>query len=202
MTCLLQTYKIILWLLLDFGGRAYFGQEIFYMPVLLVNNAFWKKENMTQKLIDLTPMRHDKVDFRQISILNMLFEHKYGWNWILIKIILSHINSLQIINCLSQDYPAIIHYLSHRKPCGKMAAHKLIVKLWYYHGLEWTELGQNHIIYIHYKYLTSIQKEHLSCLKSTASDHIEQKLRHWFTSSDIQFKIAARVIVSDLDWQI
>mgnify|MGYP002721121269 FL=1 len=46
----------------DFGGRAYFGKEIFNAGVLLVNNAFWKKENMTQKLIDLTNEWHDKVD--------------------------------------------------------------------------------------------------------------------------------------------
>ena len=75
MTCLLLTYKIILWLLLEiFGGRAYFGQESLTQVFLLVNNAFWKKDNMTHKLIDLTNEWHDKVEQADQSILNMLLK--------------------------------------------------------------------------------------------------------------------------------
>lgn len=100
----------------DFGGRAYFGREIFNAGVLLINNDLWKQENMTQKLIDLTNEWHDKVDQADQSILNMLFEHKwleldFDYNHIVIH---KQFTDYQLP--AGQDYPAIIHYLSHRKP--------------------------------------------------------------------------------------
>ena len=181
----------------DFGGRAYFGQEIFNAGVLLVNNAFWKKENMTQKLIDLSNEWHDKVEQADQSILNMLFEHKwleldFDYNHIVIH---KQFTDYQLP--AGQDYPAIIHYLSHRKPWKDLAAQTYRDVWWYYHGLEWTELGQNH-------HLHPLQKSHLypikepfTCLIYTASDHIEQIETLVQSLPDIQFKIAARVMVSD-----
>ena len=181
----------------DFGGRAYFGQEIFNAGVLLVNNTFWKKENMTQKLIDLSNEWHDKVDQADQSILNMLFEHKwleldFDYNHIVIH---KQFTDYQLP--AGQDYPAIIHYLSHRKPWKDLAAQTYRDVWWYYHGLEWTELGQNH-------HLHPLQKSHLypikepfTCLIYTASDHIEQIETLVQSLPDIQFKIAARVMVSD-----
>ena len=76
MICLLQTYKIILWLLFEISGVEPISVEMFNAGVLLINNALWKQENMTQKLIDLTNEWHDKVDQADQSILNMLFENK------------------------------------------------------------------------------------------------------------------------------
>ena len=181
----------------DFGGRAYFGQEIFNAGVLLVNNTFWKKENMTQKLIDLSNEWHDKVDQADQSILNMLFENKwleldFDYNHIVIH---KQFTDYQLP--VGQDYPGIIHYLSHRKPWKDLAAQTYRDVWWYYHGLEWTELGQNH-------HLHPLQKSHLypikepfTCLIYTASDHIEQIETLVQSLPDIQFKIAARVMVSD-----
>ena len=181
----------------DFGGRAYFGQEIFNAGVLLVNNAFWKKENMTQKLIDLSNEWHDKVEQADQSILNMLFEHKwleldFDYNHIVIH---KQFTDYQLPE--GQDYPAIIHYLSHRKPWKDLAAQTYRDVWWYYHGLEWTELSQNH-------YLHPLQKSHIypvkesfTCLIYTASDRIEQIETLIQSLPDIQFKIAARVMVSD-----
>ena len=181
----------------DFGGRAYFGQEIFNAGVLLINNAIWKKENMTQKLIDLTNEWHDKVDQADQSILNMLFENKwleldFDYNHIVIH---KQFTDYQLP--VGQDYPGIIHYLSHRKPWKDLAAQTYRDVWWYYHGLEWTELGQNH-------HLHPLQKSHLypikepfTCLIYTASDHIEQIETLIQSLPAIQFKIAARVMVSD-----
>lgn len=181
----------------DFGGRAYFGREIFNAGVLLINNDLWKQENMTQKLIDLTNEWHDKVDQADQSILNMLFEHKwleldFDYNHIVIH---KQFTDYQLP--AGQDYPAIIHYLSHRKPWKDLAAQTYRDVWWYYHGLEWTELGQNH-------HLHPLQKSHLypikepfTCLIYTASDHIEQIETLVQSLPDIQFKIAARVMVSD-----
>lgn len=181
----------------DFGGRAYFGREMFNAGVLLINNDLWKQEQMTQRLIDLTNEWHDKVDQADQSILNMLFEHKwleldFDYNHIVIH---KQFTDYQLP--AGQDYPGIIHYLSHRKPWKDLAAQTYRDVWWYYHGLEWTELGQNH-------HLHPLQKSHLypikesfTCLIYTASDHIEQIETLIQSLPDIQFKIAARVIVSD-----
>ena len=181
----------------DFGGRVYFGQEIFNAGVLLINNVLWKQEQMTQRLIDLTNEWHDKVNQADQSILNMLFEHKwleldFDYNHIVIH---KKFTDYQFPE--GQDYPGIIHYLSHRKPWKDLAAQTYRDVWWYYHGLEWTELGQNH-------HLHPLQKSHLypikepfTCLIYTASDHIEQIETLVQSLPDIQFKIAARVMVSD-----
>ena len=181
----------------DFGGRAYFGREIFNAGVLLINNAIWKKENMTQKLIDLTNEWHDKVDQADQSILNMLFENK----WLELDFDNNHIviherfANYRFPN--GQEYPGIIHYLSERKPWQVHAGQTYRDVWWYYHDMEWTELGKNH-------HLHSLKKLHLypikfpfSCLIYTASDQIEQLETLIVALPEVQFKIAARVIVSE-----
>ena len=181
----------------DFGGRAYFEREIFNAGVLLIHNAFWKQENMTQKLIDLTNEWHDKVDQADQSILNMLFENKwleldFDYNHIVI-----HKQFTDYRLPVGQDYPGIIHYLSHRKPWKDLAAQTYRDVWWYYHGLEWTELGQNHHLHPLQKSHIYPVKEPFTCLIYTASDHIEQIETLVQSLPDIQFKIAARVMVSD-----
>ena len=181
----------------DFGGRAYFGREIFNAGVLLIHNALWKQENMTQKLIDLTNEWHDKVDQADQSILNMLFENKWSeldfdYNHIVIH---KQFTDYQLPS--DQDYPAIIHYLSHRKPWKDLAAQTYRDVWWYYHGLEWTELGQNYHLHPLQKSHIYPIKEPFACLIYTASDHIEQIETLIQSLPDIQFKIAARVMVSD-----
>ncbi len=181
----------------DFGGRAYFGREMFNAGVLLINNDLWQQENMTQKLIDLTNEWHDKVDQADQSILNMLFEHKwleldFDYNHIVI-----HKQFTDYRLPAGQDYPGIIHYLSHRKPWKDLASQTYRDVWWYYHGLEWTELGQNYHLHPLQKYHLYPIKEPFTCLIYTASDHIEQIETLVQSLPDIQFKIAARVIVSD-----
>ena len=181
----------------DFGGRTYFGQEIFNAGVLLINNDLWKQENMTQRLIDLTNEWHDKVDQADQSILNMLFEHKwleldFDYNHIVIH---KQFTDYQLP--ADQDYPGIIHYLSHRKPWKDLAAQTYRDVWWYYHGLEWTELGQNYHLHPLQKSHIYPIKEPFACLIYTASDHIEQIETLVQSLPDIQFKIAARVMVSD-----
>ena len=181
----------------DFGGRAYFGREMFNAGVLLINNFLWKQENMTQKLIDLTNEWHDKVDQADQSILNMLFENRwleldFDYNHIVI-----HKQFTDYRLPVGQDYPGIIHYLSHRKPWKDLAAQTYRDVWWYYHGLEWTELGQNHHLHPLQKSHVYPVKEQFTCLIYTASDHIEQIETLVQSLPDIQFKIAARVMVSD-----
>ena len=181
----------------DFGGRAYFGREIFNAGVLLINNALWKQEHITQKLIDLTNEWHDKVDQADQSILNMLFENK----WLELDFDNNHIVIHERFANYSfpdgQEYPGIIHYLSERKPWQVHAGQTYRDVWWYYHDMEWTELGKNH-------HLHSLEKLHLypikfpfSCLIYTASDQIEQLETLIVALPEVQFKIAARVIVSE-----
>ena len=181
----------------DYGGRVYYGREMFNAGVLLINNRLWKQENMSQRLIDLTNEWHDKVDQADQSILNMLFENR----WIEMEFdnnhVVIHKQFTDYELPAGQDYPGIIHYLSHRKPWFDLAAQTYRDVWWYYHGLEWTELGKNH-------HLHPLQKSHiypirepLTCLIYTSSDHIEQIDTLIQSLPNIQFKIAARVMVSD-----
>ena len=181
----------------DYGGRVYYGREMFNAGVLLINNRLWKQENMSQRLIDLTNEWHDKVDQADQSILNMLFENR----WLEMEFdnnhVVIHKQFTDYELPAGQDYPGIIHYLSHRKPWFDLAAQTYRDVWWYYHGLEWTELGKNH-------HLHPLQKSHiypirepLTCLIYTASDHIEQIETLIQSLPNIQFKIAARVMVSD-----
>ena len=181
----------------DYGGRVYYGREMFNAGVLLINNRLWKQENMSQRLIDLTNEWHDKVDQADQSILNMLFENKwleldFDYNHIVIH---KQFTDYQLP--VGQDYPGIIHYLSHRKPWKDLAAQTYRDVWWYYHGLEWTELGQNHHLHPLQKSHIYPIKEPFTCLIYTASDHIEQIETLVQSLPDIQFKIAARVMVSD-----
>ena len=181
----------------DYGGKVYYDQEIFNVGVLLINNLVWKQENMSQRLIDLTNEWHDKVDQADQSILNMLFENR----WLEMEFdnnhVVIHKQFTDYELPAGQDYPGIIHYLSHRKPWFDLAAQTYRDVWWYYHSLEWTELGKNH-------HLHPLQKSHiypirepLTCLIYTSSDQIEQIETLIQSLPNIQFKIAARVMVSD-----
>ena len=181
----------------DFGGRAYFGREIFNAGVLLINNALWKQEHITQKLIDLTNEWHDKVDQADQSILNMLFENR----WLELDFDNNHIVIHERFANYSfpdgQEYPGIIHYLSERKPWQVHAGQTYRDVWWYYHNLEWTELGQNHHLHALQKHHIYPLKDPFTCLIYTASDQIEDIETLIQSLPDIQFKIAARVIVSE-----
>ena len=181
----------------DYGGRVYYGREMFNAGVLLINNRLWKQENMSQRLIDLTNEWHDKVDQADQSILNMLFENR----WIEMEFdnnhVVIHKQFTDYELPAGQDYPSIIHYLSHRKPWFDLASQTYRDVWWYYHSLVWTELGKNH-------HLHPLQKSHiypirepLTCLIYTSSDQIEQIETLIQSLPNIQFKIAARVMVSD-----
>ena len=100
----------------DYGGRVYYGREMFNAGVLLINNRLWKQENMSQRLIDLTNEWHDKVDQADQSILNMLFENRWIEMGFDNNHVVIHKQFTDYELPAGQDYPGIIHYLSHRKP--------------------------------------------------------------------------------------
>ena len=139
----------------DYGGKVYYGREIFNAGVLLINNRVWKQEQMTQRLIDLTNKWHDKADQVDQLVLNKLFENK----WLELDFdnnyIVSHKQFTDYKLPKFQDYPGVIHYLSNRKPWDDLGMQDYRDVWWYYHNLEWTELGQNY-------HLHALQKTHIS----------------------------------------
>ena len=181
----------------DYGGRVYYGREMFNAGVLLINNRLWKQENMSQRLIDLTNEWHDKVDQADQSILNMLFENRWIEMGFDNNHVVIHKQFTDYELPAGQDYPGIIHYLSHRKPWFDLAAQSYRDVWWYYHSLEWTELGQNHHLHPLQKLHIYPIREPFTCLIYTSSDQIEQIETLIQSLPNIQFKIAARVMVSD-----
>lgn len=181
----------------DYGRKVYYDQEMFNIGVLLINNRVWKQENMTQRLIDLTDELHDKVDIVDQHILNKLFENK----WLEIDFdnnyIVSHKQFTDYKLPKSQDYPGIIHYPSNRKPWDNLGIQAYRNVWWYYHNLEWTELGQNYHLHTLKKAHIYPQKLPVTCLIYTFSDRIEQLESLVQALPEIQFIIVASVKVSD-----
>ena len=181
----------------DYGGKVYYDQEIFNVGVLLINNLVWKQESMTQRLINLTDEQHDKADQVDQLVLNKLFENK----WLELDFdnhyIVSHKQFTDYKLPKSQDYPGIIHYPSNRKPWDNLGIQAYRNVWWYYHNLEWTELGQNYHLHTLKKAHIYPQKLPVTCLIYTFSDRIEQLESLVQALPEIQFIIVARVKVSD-----
>lgn len=170
---------------------------MFNTGVLLINKRVWKQENMPQRLIDLTDKLHDKVDMVDQHILNKLFENK----WLEIDFdnnyIVSHKQFTDYKLPKSQDYPGIIHYPSNRKPWDNLGIQAYRNVWWYYHNLEWTELGQNYYLHTLKKAHIYPQKLPVTCLIYTFSDRIEKLDSLVQALPEIQFIIVASVKVSD-----
>ena len=181
----------------DYGGKVYYGREIFNAGVLLINNRVWKQEQLPQRLIDLTNEWHDKADQVDQLVLNKLFENR----WVELDFdnnyIVSHKQFTDYKLPKSQDYPGIIHYPSNRKPWDNLGIQAYRNVWWYYHNLEWTELGQNYHLHTLKKAHIYPQKLPVTCLIYTFSDRIEQLESLVQALPEIQFIIVARVKVSD-----
>lgn len=181
----------------DYGGKVYYGREIFNAGVLLINNRVWKQEQLPQRLIDLTNEWHDKADQVDQLVLNKLFENR----WVELDFdnnyIVGHKQFTDYKLPKSQDYPGVIRYLSNRKPWEELGIQAYRNVWWYYHNLEWTELGQNYHLHSLKKAHIYPQKLPFTCLIYTFSDRIEQLESLVQALPEIQFIIVARVKVSD-----
>ena len=181
----------------DYGQKVYYDQEIFNIGVLLINNRVWKQEQMTQRLIDLTNEWHDKADQVDQLVLNKLFENR----WLELDFdnnyIVDHKQFTDYKLPKSQDYPGVIRYLSNRKPWDNLGIQAYRNVWWYYHNLEWTELGQNYHLHTLKKAHIYPQKLPVTCLIYTFSDRIEQLESLVQALPEIQFIIVASVKVSE-----
>ena len=181
----------------DYGRKVYYDQEIFNAGVLLINNRVWKQEQLTQRLIDLTNEWHDKADQVDQLVLNKLFENR----WLELDFdnnyIVDHKQFTDYKLPKSQDYPGVIRYLSNRKPWEELGIQAYRNVWWYYHNLEWTELGQNYHLHSLKKAHIYPQKLPFTCLIYTYSDRIEQLESLVQALPEIQFIIVSSVKVSD-----
>lgn len=181
----------------DHGGREYYHQDIFNAGFLVIDNAYWKKEKMSRRLIDMTNEWHDKVVQADQSILNMMFENNwlelpFGDNYIVIH---DHLTDYRLPN--GQPYPRVIHYLSHRKPWFPLAMQSFREVWWFYAQKDWSELGQNMALLPLSEGMIHPNGRPFTCLIYTSMaeiPHLEDLIQ---ALPRVQFKIAARVLVAD-----
>ena len=181
----------------DYGGRVFYHREIFNAGFLVIDNAYWRAKQMSQYLIEMTNEWHDRVDQADQSILNMVFEN----NWYELPFDLNHVvlhnhfTDYQIPE--GQEFPKVLHYLSHRKPWFPLAAQTYRDVWWFYAQLDWSEVSNN----VDLSPLREVdlypEGRSLTCLVYTSVaeiPHLEDMIQRL---PNVCFKIAARVLVSD-----
>lgn len=181
----------------DHGGREYYHQEIFNAGFLVIDNAYWKANRMSQVLIDMTNEWHDKVTQADQSILNMVFENNwlelpFDYNYIVIH---DHLTDFYLPN--GQAYPKVLHYLSHRKPWFALATQSYRDVWWFYAQMDWTQVGENTALSPLTEAILYPHGRPFTCLIYTSMaeiPHLEDLIQ---ALPRVQFKIAARVFVSD-----
>ena len=87
------------------GVRVFYHREIFNAGFLVIDNAYWRQEQMSRHLIEMTNEWHDKVDQADQSILNMVFENNwyelpFDFNHVVLH---SHFTDYQLPE--GQEYP-------------------------------------------------------------------------------------------------
>ena len=179
----------------DLGGHVYFHQHIFNAGFLLINNALWKRENIRQRLIELTNEWHDKVPSGDQSILNMLFENRwmelpFAYNCITLHTTFSDYEPEKGL------YPPVIHYLTERKPWKEYTQSIYREVWWFYQGLDWSDM-QEPVGALTQKMVEGEEGSSLSCLVYTYSCdlmHINYLIQ---ALPACHFYIAAPVVVAE-----
>ncbi|RSJ40209.1 SP_1767 family glycosyltransferase [Streptococcus sanguinis] len=179
----------------DLGGQVYFHQHIFNAGFLLINNALWKRENIRQRLIELTNEWHDKVPSGDQSILNMLFENRwmelpFAYNCITLHTTFSDYEPEKGL------YPPVIHYLTERKPWKEYTQSIYREVWWFYQGLDWSDM-QEPVGALTQKMVEGEDGSSLSCLVYTYSCdlmHINYLIQ---ALPACHFYIAAPVVVAE-----
>ncbi|MBP2622964.1 SP_1767 family glycosyltransferase [Streptococcus oricebi] len=179
----------------DLGGRVYFGEEIFNAGVMLINNARWKQEKITQQLLDLTSQLHQEVAAADQSILNLVFKDR----WLELDFTYNAISLHTMFAPKTfsyQEFPAIIHYLTERKPWRDFTQSIYREVWWYYRQLDWQDLTRK-TARLQAELLLGQRTRSFACLVYTYSAdllHVESLIR---ALPDCHFYLAAPVVVSD-----
>ena len=96
-----------------------------------------------------------------------------------------------------QEFPKVLHYLSHRKPWFPLAAQTYRDVWWFYAQLDWSEVSNNLDLSPLREVDLYPEGRPLTCLVYTSVaeiPHLEDLIQRL---PNVCFKIAARVLVSD-----
>lgn len=143
---------------IEFGDNLLAAAKVIYgladkfnSGVLLVNNRLWKKENIQQKLIEVTNKEHENVPESDQSIFNMVAKNRY--------IVLDDTYNFQvgydriaeerkqyfILEMSTDPLPAVIHYLTADKPWNIRSHCRLRSVWWKYSLMDWSEIVAHEI---------------------------------------------------------
>ena len=105
------------------AAKVIYGlEDRFNSGVMLINNKLWKKENIQQKLIDITNREHENLEESDQTVLNWATGDRYivlddTYNFqIGYDRIAEQRKQFFILELPTDPLPAIIHYLTADKP--------------------------------------------------------------------------------------
>ncbi|MDY4281564.1 MAG: glycosyltransferase family 8 protein [[Pasteurella] mairii] len=124
----------------------------FNAGVLLINNAQWRKENIAEKLVDIT-WKYSGLLYADQDVLNIVLKNR----WCVLSKIYNYqtgvrysgldFKKVQQIEALNGIKPIIIHYTSKYKPWINDRDDVLMRdKYWFYYQLSWHEIRMRHSI--------------------------------------------------------
>lgn len=158
----------------------------FNSGVMLINSLFWRRENLTQKLLDKSTQMISQTSNGDQEILNLLLSQKWlelgtennaqvGMN-----IVLQPANMPGVIY---HPIPLVVHYASDQKPWILYTSTPLRELWWDYYALDWAEIPS-----------PKFKPKQLFCL--TNSDALEQIERLLEELPDYEIHIAAYAFMS------
>ena len=113
---------------------------------MLINVALWRKENATEKLLELTNEFHTST-FGDQGILNRLFENRWyaldsSYNFMVGMDTVARnyqIDSWYIDSLKLEDSAKIIHFTGD-KPWYQVNLNRFREEWWFYYSLEWSDI--------------------------------------------------------------
>lgn len=167
----------------------------FNAGMIVINNKYWRENNMTHNLLEITSELKDTLVNGDEHVLNKVFENKWlnlsrEYNY-LIGHDGTHFNEQFEREELKGCLPKIVHYLTYDKPWNMYSKCRLRELWWYYYSLDWGQLlGTKR------DYYNKISKTSLKTFILTASDNIEGIEELITTLPEVHFNIAARTTMS------
>lgn len=120
--------------------------KTFNSGMMLINVELWRKESVTDVLLDLTNQFHQEV-YGDQGILNLLFKERWlplhqKWNFMVGMDTVAR--NYQIDSWYSESidlekYVAIVHYTGE-KPWDNINLNRFRQDWWFYYGLEWSDI--------------------------------------------------------------
>ncbi|MGX2956607.1 glycosyltransferase family 8 protein [Ursidibacter arcticus] len=131
-------------------AKNFHNKNDFNAGVMLINNILWRRDNISEKAIDLSNTYIAQVMDGDQSILNMLFESR----WIELNPTINYLvggeysyikhNIPHLIMRKAGELPLILHYNTEYKPWLPIYDLPFREYYWFYYKLTWQEIIQRH----------------------------------------------------------